>query len=89
VSDAPRLTTVMGVARAVIATVGPRPGARALVDEFGWDATFQAVALLRDDTSNTAFGAVWVALLVDDVDAQLGVDRGPAFDEERPGRVRP
>jgi hypothetical protein len=89
VSDAPRLTTIMGVARAVVAAVGPRAGARALVDEFGWDATFQAVALLRGEHANEVFGAVWVASLVDDVDAQLGVDRGPALDAQRPGRVRP
>jgi hypothetical protein len=87
VSDAPRLTTIMGVARAVVASVGPRAGARALVDEFGWDAAFQALALQRGDTSNAAFGAVWVALLVDDVDAQFSVES--ALDDHGHGRVRP
>lgn len=61
----PRLTTVMGVSRAVIATVGPLDAARVLIDEFGWDATFQALALLRGPEAREAFGATWSALVLD------------------------
>lgn len=80
-ADGPRLTTVMGVARAVLATVGPRDGVRALIDEFGWDATFNALALLRGDLARTAFGEAWCALVLDPVAAASieteGADDGP------------
>lgn len=61
----PRLTTVMGVSRALLATVGPTDAARVLVDEFGWDAAFQGLALLRGDAASEAFGAVWSSLVLD------------------------
>jgi hypothetical protein len=61
----PRLTTVMGVGRAVLAAVGPGAGARVLADEFGWDATFQALAVLRGDAAREAFGVAWSALVLD------------------------
>ncbi|MEX1177506.1 MAG: hypothetical protein WEB09_03505 [Nitriliruptor sp.] len=88
----PRLTTVMGVARAVLATVGPADAARVLVDEFGWDATFQALALLRGDDARDAFGATWTALVLDvtgaAVDAALepeltGPEGEHAFSDDR------
>lgn len=66
-----RLTTVMGVARAVLATVEPRSGARVLVDEFGFDATLQALALLPDPPSRAAFAAVWTDLLLGPLEADL------------------
>jgi hypothetical protein len=75
----PRLTTVMGVARAVIATVGPRDAARVLIDEFGWDVTFQALALLRGDEAAATFGATWSALVLDD--AATEVDDAVAVDD--------
>jgi hypothetical protein len=58
-----RLTTVMGVARAVLATVGVHAGVQALLDEYGWDRSFQALALLRGADAEAAFGLVWQALL--------------------------
>lgn len=61
----PRLTTVMGVSRALLATVGSTDAARVLVDEFGWDAAFQGLALLRGDAASEAFGAVWSSLVLD------------------------
>lgn len=61
----PRLTTVMGVSRALLATVGPEDAAGVLVDEFGWDAAFQGLALLRGEAASEAFGAVWSALVLD------------------------
>jgi hypothetical protein len=62
-----RLTTVMGVARAVLATVGASAAVPALLDEYGWDRTFQALALLRGDDAAEAFGMVWQTLLLDAV----------------------
>jgi hypothetical protein len=61
----PRLTTVMGVGRAVLAAVGPVDGVQVLTDEFGWDATFQALAVLRGDEAREAFGVAWSALVLD------------------------
>jgi hypothetical protein len=62
--DDHRLTTVMGVARAVLATLGAQAGVRALLDEFGWDRTFQALALLRGREADVGFGLAWQSLLV-------------------------
>jgi len=69
--DDHRLTTVMGVARAVLATVGPSAAVRALLDEYGWDRTFQALALLRGPDAGVAFGLVWEALLLDQTEHEL------------------
>jgi hypothetical protein len=71
-----RLTTVMGVARAVLSTVGVPAAVHALLDEYGWDRTFQALALLRGEDARAAFGLVWQTLLLD------------AVAEEPEGRVR-
>ena len=58
-----RLTTVMAVARAVLETVGPEEAVEVLVDEFGWDATFQACSLLRGPAAEAAFGHAWAHLV--------------------------
>jgi hypothetical protein len=73
VNQPARLTTVMGVARAVLATVSPRDAARVLRDEFGWDASFHALALLSGEDALTAFGETWSALVLDDLGDDLGV----------------
>jgi hypothetical protein len=73
-----RLTTVMGVARAVLATVGAPAAVPALLDEYGWDRSFQALALLRGDDAEEAFGLVWQALLLDSVGDE---DRGRSVHE--------
>jgi hypothetical protein len=73
-----RLTTVMGVARAVLATVGAPAAVPALLDEYGWDRSFQALALLRGDDAEEAFGLVWQALLLDAVSDE---DRGRTVHE--------
>lgn len=67
-----RLTTVMGVARAVLTTVGAHAAVAALIDEYGWDRTFQALALLRGDDAGDAFGLAWQALLLDPVEDDRG-----------------
>lgn len=66
-----RLTTVMGVGRALLATAGTSTSVDVLVDQFGWDATFQALALLRGTDAATAFGETWELLLVDEVGREL------------------
>jgi hypothetical protein len=78
----PRLTTVMGVARAVLATVGPRETAYVLVEEYGWDRAFQALALLRGEDARAAFGEVWSALILDVTAATIdaAVDPGSPGD---------
>jgi hypothetical protein len=83
----PRLTTVMGVARAVIATVGPADAAQVLIDEFGWDVTFQALALLRGAEAESAFGAVWSTLVLDVTGA--AVDAAVEPDRWHPSTGRP
>lgn len=61
---APRLTAVLGVTRAMIATLGAEDAVTVLVAEFGWDATFQALAMLRGEEARTAFGVCWEQLIL-------------------------
>jgi hypothetical protein len=93
VNEQPRLTTLMGIARAALTTVGPESAARVLIDEHGWDATFHALALLRGDDARTAFGRTWSELVFDDL--EVGIERasdprlGPApIEEGGPGMQR-
>lgn len=65
--SAPRITSVMGVARALLATVSTYESVDVLIAEFGWDMTFQALALLRGDGADEAFGLAWERLLTDPV----------------------
>lgn len=67
----PRLTSVMGVAKALMATVGPRDAVDVLILEFGWDVTFQALALLRGDDAHLAFGLAWSHLLTSPFETEL------------------
>lgn len=66
-----RLTTVMAVARAILATVPAREAIEVMVAEFGWDATFQACALLRGDAAGEAFGHAWAHLLTGPLQHEL------------------
>lgn len=66
----PRVTSVLGVARALLTTVDERETVDVLVAEFGWDVTFQALALLRGDDGARAFGLAWEHL----VTAELAED---------------
>lgn len=59
----PRITSVMGVARALLATVSPYESVEVMVAEFGWDVSFQALALLRGDGADEAFALAWQHLL--------------------------
>lgn len=66
-----RLTSVMGVARALLATVSTADAVEILVGEFGWDATFQACALLRGDDASDAFALCWQQLVTDPIAVEL------------------
>jgi len=46
VEPAPRLTSIAGVARALIATVGVDDAVSILVGQFGWDVAFSALSRL-------------------------------------------
>lgn len=72
-----RLTSVMGVARALLLTVGPRETSEILITEFGWDQTFQALAMLRGDEANAAFSVTWEHLLLATLDEQLHTPMPP------------
>lgn len=61
----PRLTSVMGVARALLATIDERESVEVLISEFGWDVSFQALALLRGEEAGRAFGIAWEQLVTD------------------------
>lgn len=67
----PRLTSVMGVARALLATVDVREAVAVLVVEYGWDVTFQALALLRGEQASEAFGVAWELLVTEPVAREL------------------
>lgn len=70
---APRLTSVMGVARALLTTVSATETVEILVAEFGWDQSFQALALLRGDDAEVAFGVAWEHLLTGPIDYDLRI----------------
>jgi len=67
-----RLTSVMGVARALLATVPTEDAVEILVAEFGWDAAFQACALLRGDDAEGAFALCWQLLVTEPIATELG-----------------
>lgn len=80
---APRLTSVMGVAHALLATVGPHDTALILVAEFGWDLALQALVRLRGAPARVAFGRVWEHLVTEPVQSELReVYWGPMGAEE-------
>lgn len=66
-----RLTSVMGVARALLATLSTSDAVEILVGEFGWDATFQACSLLRGDLADEAFGICWQRLVTEPIAVEL------------------
>lgn len=77
----PRLTSVMGVARALLATIDERETVEVLVAEFGWDVAFQALALLRGEHANKAFGLAWELLATDGIANELRDVRGTTTPE--------
>jgi hypothetical protein len=71
VDRTPRLTSVMGVARALLATVDEQESVEVLIAEFGWDVAFQALSLLRGDAAARAFGLAWEHLVTSGVSQEL------------------
>lgn len=68
---APRLTAVLGVARAMLDTLSMEDAVEVLVAEFGWDVAFQTLALLRGAKANRAFAIAWERLLVEPLRREL------------------
>lgn len=57
--QAPRLKSITGVARALMATVGVDEAVEILVVQFGWDVAFSALAALE---GQDAAAALWRAV---------------------------
>lgn len=55
----PRLKSITGVARALLATVGPHDAVEILVSQFGWDVTFRALAQVEGPDGQVA---LWLAV---------------------------
>lgn len=80
-SEPIRLTSVMGVARALLATFDPHEAVEVLIIEFGWDVTFQALLLLRGEQAEHALLLSMERLLTDRLVDELGeLDRSARQD---------
>ena len=62
----PRLSSISGVARALIATVGVEDAVMILTTQFGWDTAFMALARLDSPEATTAMWKATEQLLCDD-----------------------
>lgn len=69
VESAPRLTSITGVARALIATVGVDEAVTILIAQFGWDVATCALARLDGDAAGQA---LWLAVRQLVPDGELG-----------------
>jgi len=65
----PRLSSISGVARALIATVGVEDAVMILTTQFGWDTAFMALARLDSPEATTAMWKATEQLLCDDLAA--------------------
>ena len=63
----PRLSSISGVARALIATVGVDDAVTILTTQFGWDTAFIALARLEVPEATTALWRATEQLLCDDL----------------------
>jgi hypothetical protein len=68
----PRLSSISGVARALIATVGVDDAVTILTSQFGWDVAFIALARLEVPEAAAALWRAAEQLLVDDVSREAG-----------------
>ena len=68
----PRLSSISGVARALIATVGVDDAVMILTSQFGWDVAFIALARLEVPEAATALYRAAEQLLLDDVSREAG-----------------
>jgi hypothetical protein len=67
VNSSPRLTSIAGVARALIATVGIEEGVAILTAQFGWDVAFSALAHIESPEACAALWMVVEQLVCDDM----------------------
>jgi hypothetical protein len=65
VQSTPRLKSITGVARALIATVGTAEAVRVLIEQFGWDVTFCALSHLGEPEAGPALWQAALALETD------------------------
>lgn len=65
----PRLSSISGVARALIATIGVDDAVTILTSQFGWDTAFIALARLDVPEASTAMWKATEQLLCDDLAA--------------------
>lgn len=65
---APRLTSIAGVARALIATVGVDDAVGILISQFGWDVAFSALSRLDCPEASVALWRSVEMLMVDEPD---------------------
>lgn len=65
----PRLSSISGVARALIATIGVDDAVMILTTQFGWDTAFVALARLEVPEASTAMWKATEQLLCDDLAA--------------------
>lgn len=63
----PRLSSISGVARALIATVGVNDAVMILTTQFGWDTAFVALARLDAPEASAAMWKATEQLLGDEV----------------------
>lgn len=70
-SEPIRLSSVMGVARALLGTFEAREAVEVLVVEFGWDVAFQALLLLRGDDAERALLLTLERLLTGELAEEL------------------
>lgn len=75
-----RLTSVMGVARALLSTIDISDSVEILIAEFGWDATFQALSLLPGQDAEEAFAQCWGWLLTEPLQRSLRRDPWTSLD---------
>ena len=68
----PRLSSISGVARALIATVGVDDAVMILTSQFGWDVAFIALARLEVPEAAIALYRAAEQLLLDDVSREAG-----------------
>lgn len=66
--SAPRLTSIAGVARALIATVGVDDAVGILIGQFGWDVAFSALARLDCPEASVALWRSVEMLMCDEPD---------------------
>jgi hypothetical protein len=65
VEPSPRLKSITGVSRALIATVGVDEAVSILIAQFGWDIAFSALANLDSDEAAAGLWSCLERLLVD------------------------